>query len=163
LVILHGRFWRHEFSNFYVEPDGSFVEREFQAVKHEGHPIRQAIIMHAATPGRAKKLGGLWRLTEDELAAWNERRIDVMLELVAKKVDDWPEIAAMLLATTEQTIVEINRHHDNFWGDCSCMRCYHIGQNWLGETWMLIRRRLREGGHDEYEAHLLASVPEDAA
>ena len=68
---LSRRFWRHEFSNFCIEPDGSFVEREFQAAKYEGHPIRQAIVRRAATPRRAKKLGRLWRLTDDELIAWN--------------------------------------------------------------------------------------------
>lgn len=140
-------FWRHEFSNFCIEPDGSFVEREFQAAKYEGHPIRQAILRRAATPRKAKKLGRLWRLTDDELAAWNERRIDVMLALVDKKVDDWPELGQMLLNTGSKQIVEINNHHDNFWGDCSCNapKCrWGEGANWLGETYMLIRRRLNE-------------------
>jgi ribA/ribD-fused uncharacterized protein len=122
------------------------VEREFQAVKYEGHPIRQAIVRRCATPRKAKKLGRLWRLTEDELAAWNERRVDVMLALVDKKVDDWPDLEDLVLLTGDDEIVEINKHHDNFWGDCECGRraCREPGQNWLGETWMLIRRRLRE-------------------
>lgn len=140
-------FWRHEFSNFCIEPDGSFVEREFQAAKYEGHPIRQAILRRAATPRKAKKLGRLWRLTDDELAAWNDRRVDVMLALVDKKVDDWPELGQMLLNTGSKQIVEINNHHDNFWGDCSCNapKCrWGEGANWLGETYMLIRRRLNE-------------------
>jgi ribA/ribD-fused uncharacterized protein len=140
--------WRHEFSNFYIEPDGSFVEREFQAAKYEGHPIRQAIVRRTASPRTAKRLGRKWRLTDDELAAWNERKIDVMIALIDKKVDDWPEIAGMLLdMSIDDQIVEINKHHDNFWGDCSCMKCYHIGQNWLGEAWMLVRRRL----HQDFE------------
>lgn len=143
------RFWRHEFSNFCIEPDGSFVEREFQAAKYEGHPIRQAIVRRTATPRRAKKLGRRWRLTEDELAAWNERRVDVMVALVDKKVDDWPELAEMLMATGDDEIVEINKHHDNFWGDCLCGRraCLKPGQNWLGETYMLVRRRV----HQDFE------------
>lgn len=141
------RFWTHEFSNFMIESDGSFVEREFQAAKYEGHPIRQAIVRRCATPRKAKKLGRLWRLTEDELAAWNERRVDVMVALIDKKVDDNPNVAEILLDTDDRPIVEINRHHDNFWGDCICGRkaCAEPGQNWLGETYMLVRRRLREG------------------
>jgi predicted NAD-dependent protein-ADP-ribosyltransferase YbiA (DUF1768 family) len=95
-------FWRHEFSNFCIEPDGSFVEREFQAAKYEGHPIRQAIVRRTATPRRAKKLGRRWRLTEDELAAWNERRVDVMLSLVDKKVDDWPELGLILIGSGQR-------------------------------------------------------------
>jgi ribA/ribD-fused uncharacterized protein len=129
-----------------IEQDGSFVEREFQAAKYEGHPIRQAIVRRTATPRQAKKLGRLWRLTDDELAAWNDRRVDVMLSLVDKKVDDWPELGLILIGSGQREIVEINKHHDNFWGDCICGRpaCAKPGQNWLGETWMLIRRRLRE-------------------
>ncbi len=140
-------YWRHEFSNFMIEQDGSFVEREFQAAKYEGYPIRQAILRRCATPRRAKRLGRLWRLTEDELVAWNERRVDVMVALIDKKVDDNPEIALILVGDAQRNIVEINRHHDNFWGDCICGRkaCAEPGQNWLGETWMLVRRRLREG------------------
>ena len=140
------RIWRREFSNFYIERDGSHVEREFQAAKYEGHPIRQAIVRRTASPRTAKRLGRRWRLTEDELAAWNERRVDVMVALVDKKVDDWDYIADALLATGSAQIVEINRHHDNFWGDCLCggPKCRGKGQNWLGETWMLIRRRLLE-------------------
>jgi len=141
---LSRRIWKREFSNFYIEPDGSFVEAEFQAAKHEGHPIRQAIIRRAATPGRAKKLGRKWRLTEDELVAWNDRRVDVMVNLIDKKFDDWPELMQMLLNTGNDPIVEVNRHHDNFWGDCTCLKCYRIGQNWLGETIMLKRRQLGE-------------------
>jgi ribA/ribD-fused uncharacterized protein len=143
-------YWRHEFSNFYIEPDGSFVEREFQAAKYEGHPIRQAILRRAATPRKAKRLGRLWRLTDDELAAWNERRVDVMVNLIDKKVDDWPFIAAMLIDTGSDDIVEFNKHHDNFWGDCTCNapKCrWGEGANWLGETWTLVRRRL----HQDFE------------
>jgi predicted NAD-dependent protein-ADP-ribosyltransferase YbiA (DUF1768 family) len=156
------REWKPEFSNFHIEPDGSFVEREFQAAKYEGHPIRQAIVRRTATPRKAKKLGRLWRLTEDELVAWNERRVDIMVSLVDKKVEDWPYIEESLRRTDTVEIAEFNRHHDNFWGDCTCGRraCAEPGQNWLGETWMLIRRRLHEGGHDEYEAHWRASVPD---
>jgi ribA/ribD-fused uncharacterized protein len=129
-----------------IEPDGSFVEREFQAAKYEGHPIRQAIVRRAATPRRAKRLGRLWRLTDDELAAWNDRRVDVMVALVDNKVDTWSYIADLLLDTGHDEIVEINKHHDNFWGDCICGRraCAAPGQNWLGETWMLVRRRLQQ-------------------
>ena len=142
--IIVARIWRKEFSNFYVEPDGSHVEREFQAAKHEGHPIRQAIILRCAKPGKAKKLGRKWRLTDDELVAWNNRRVDVMVNLIDKKFDDWPELAQILLNTGNDEIVEHNKHHDNFWGDCSCIECYRIGQNWLGETIMLKRRQLGE-------------------
>jgi predicted NAD-dependent protein-ADP-ribosyltransferase YbiA (DUF1768 family) len=82
-----------------------------------------------------------------------------MLYLVDRKVDEWDYIAKLLLATGGKNIVEFNRHHDNFWGDCTCMKCYRIGANWLGETLMLIRRRLQEGApnYDEHTMHLIAA------
>lgn len=154
--------WDPIFGSFHVEPDGTFVEREFQAAKHDGYRIRQLVIMRARTPRRAKYLAWEWPLTEDEQVAWNNRRVDVMLGLVDKKVDEWPYIAEKLVATGDRNIVEFNKHHDNFWGDCTCAKCYHIGQNWLGETLMLIRRRLVEGTgypltYDEYTMHTIAA------
>jgi hypothetical protein len=151
--------WDPIFSNFHVEPDGTFVEREFQAAKYEGHRIRQLVVMRAKTPRRAKQLGREWTLTEDELVAWNNRRVDVMLYYVDRKVNDWPYVEEALIKTGDQNIVEFNRHHDNFWGDCTCMKCYKIGQNWLGETLMLVRRRLLEGApnYDEWTMHMLAA------
>ena len=154
--------WDRVFSNFHVEPDGSFVEREFQAAKYDRYLLRKAITLGAGTPRKAKNLGQRWRLTEDELVAWNERRVDVMLGFVDKKVDDWEYVQEKLIATGDHNIVEFNRHHDNFWGDCTCMKCYKIGQNWLGETLMLVRRRLVDGTpypvtYDEYMMHTLAA------
>jgi len=143
-----GKLQHNWLSNFYVEHDGSHVEGEFQAAKHEGHPWRQAIILKARTPYQAKKLGRRWKLTEDELIAWNERRVDVMLELIQKKVDDWGYIRQQLLFTDGGALIEENDWHDNFWGNCICGRpkCAKEGQNWLGETWMHIRRELIYNG-----------------
>ena len=154
--------WNPVFSNFHIEPDGTHVEGEFQAAKHDGHRIRQLVILRAEKPGRAKKLGREWRLTEDELAAWNDRRVDVMLALVDRKADEWKYVQETLLATENSQIIEFNKHHDNFWGDCTCINCYKIGQNWLGETLMLVRRRLREGVplsaiYTEETMHLIAA------
>src|SRR4051794_11513569 len=73
-------------SNFYIEDDGYSVEHKFQAAKHKGHPWRQVIIINAATPGKAKKLGRKWKLTDAELRAWNARKIEVMLKLIEDKI-----------------------------------------------------------------------------
>lgn len=137
-----GHYVHSWLSNFYVEQDGSTVEHEFQAAKHEGHPWRQAIILAADTPGKAKKLGRKWKLTEDELIAWNERKVDVMLELIRKKVADWGYIRQQLFFTNGGNLVENNTWHDNFWGNCTCLKCFRVGDNWLGETWMQVRREI---------------------
>ena len=129
--------WKPWFSNFYVEPDGTHVEGEFQAAKHFGHPWRQAVIRRS-TPKRAKKLGRRWKLNRYQLMEWEHRKNQVMYELVKAKIEDHPEIAFTLLATEGQ-IVESNTWHDNYWGDCTCLRCFRIGENHLGKILMQLR------------------------
>lgn len=160
-----GGLWRHEFSNFYVEPDGTNVEKEFQLAKHDGKPIYQLVIAKAKTPRRAKELGADLRLTKEELAAWEARRVPVMLQLVDQKAMEWDAIADALMAVNKnKPIVEYNRHHDNFWGDCTCNKpsCKKPGNNALGEIWMLIRRRLLEsrlpGMWNEQDMHLIEAI-----
>lgn len=37
-------------------------------------------------------------------------------------------------------IEEIVSWHDNFWGNCTCVKCENIeGQNWLGKLLMKVR------------------------
>lgn len=129
--------WEPLFSNFYVEPDGTHVEGEFQAAKHFGHPWRQVVIRRS-TPKRAKKLGRRWKLNRYQLMEWEHRKREVMYELVKAKIEDHPEIAFILYATSGQ-IVESNTWHDNYWGDCSCLRCFRIGENHLGKILMQLR------------------------
>lgn len=137
-------------SNFWIEPDGTCVEVEYQIEKHAGHPFRQRIILQrferTGRPADAKQLGRRFKLTPEELDDWNARRVDVMLALVGKKAADWPmEVTGPLLATGSGRIVEDNWWHDNFWGNCFCGKpsCRESGQNWLGETWEEIRRQAR--------------------
>lgn len=130
-------------SNFFIEPDGSHVEGEFQAAKHEGHPWRQNILL-SVSPGMSKRLGRQWKLTPAELKDWDRRKIGVMRELIWNKVCDWQEIEDSLVDTGDGDLVETNWWHDNYWGDCSCMRCHKIGENWLGQIWMDTRERVAE-------------------
>lgn len=133
-------------SNFYVEADGTCVECEFQADKHTGHPWRQAVIM-ASTPKRARMYGKRWTMSNYQQMEWNHRRVQVMYELVKRKIEDHPDIAVALIATDDEILVEKNTWHDNFWGDCQCLRCYHVGENHLGEIWMRLR--------DEFDAEVV--------
>jgi hypothetical protein len=127
-------------SNFYIEPDGTNVEAEFQAAKHLRHPWRVAAIMRSK-PAQAKRLGRRWKLTAAELKLWNDSKIVVMKALVSAKIEDHPEIAFALIATDDAPLVETNWWHDNFWGDCVCIRCYRTGENNLGKIWMELRDR----------------------
>lgn len=129
--------WNLFFSNFYVEPDGTHVEGEFQAEKHAGHPIRQHIIRNA-TPKVAKRLGRRWKLSDYQRMEWDHRKRQVMYELVKQKIEDHPHIH-FALATFEGDIVERNTWHDNYWGDCTCLRCFRVGENHLGRILMRLR------------------------
>lgn len=129
--------WHKCFSNFHVEPDGTHVEGEYQAEKHAGHPIRQHLIRNS-TPRIAKRLGRRWKLNSYQTMEWDHRKLQVMYRLVKRKLDDHPEIF-LVLATFDGEIVEINNWHDNFWGDCTCRRCYKIGENHLGRILMRLR------------------------
>jgi ribA/ribD-fused uncharacterized protein len=141
--------WQHSWlSNFYVEPDGSSVEHEFQAAKHAGHPWRQAVILRAATPGKAKRLGRKYLLSHEEKQDWEDRRFAVMSDLIRRKVADWGFIAQQLLFTSFGELIEENEWHDNLWGNCICDRCKVIdGQNWLGKIWMEVREELAAQAH----------------
>ena len=47
-----------------------------------------------------------------------------------------------LIATAGIDLVEKNNWHDNYWGDCSCLRCYKVGENHLGKIWMALREEI---------------------
>ena len=48
------------------------------------------------------------------------------------------------LKRTKSYIVETNYHHDNIWGDCTCIGCENIvGQNLLGKLLMEIREKIK--------------------
>ena len=130
-------------SNFYIEPDGTNVEAEFQAAKHFAHPWRVRTIKRVG-PGHAKRLGRMWPLTDEELAVWEDNKIAVMRTLVHQKVIDHPEIAMALISTGDAHICEVNWWHDNFWGNCTCIRCFKTGENHLGKIWMAVRESISE-------------------
>ena len=134
----NGKTVHNWLSNFFVEPDGTTVEAEFQAAKHSAYPWRYETILRS-TPGRAKRLGRKYVLSERELEVWDAAKVAVMHELVKRKVEDHPEIAMALISTGDANIVEQNFWHDNYWGNCTCLRCYKTGQNYLGEIWMKLR------------------------
>jgi len=131
-------------SNGYIEPDGTFVEREYQAAK-ANNPEDAAKIIACKKPfgsGGAKQLGHKVELRPD----WDEVKYQVMMRLVMKKFRDHPELAEKLLATGDALLVEGNTWHDNIWGNCTCGKpeCLNPGLNWLGHILMAVREALRQ-------------------
>jgi ribA/ribD-fused uncharacterized protein len=140
-----GSGWIHSFlSNGFTEPDGSFVEREYQACKTDDPEWSTRILAceHPFGPGGSKILGREAPLRPD----WEEVKFQVMARCVLAKFLDHPELARQLLATGDALIIEGNTWHDNVWGDCRCGRpeCSVTGTNWLGHVLMGVRETLRQ-------------------
>lgn len=132
----YGLTWRDE-----VWPTS---EHAFQAAKCVQEMDRLSIL-HADTPGQAKRLGKKIYMRHD----WEEIKVPIMEEILRAKFAS-QHMQELLLGTGEDTLVEGNRHHDNIWGDCRCgnfddehPQCLKTGTNYLGVLLMKIRGELR--------------------
>ena len=131
-------------SNFY---DRKFIwknfivttaEHAFQLEKTVDPYWRQEVV-RAATPGQAKRLGRKVTLRTD----WESVKQRMMEEIVRAKFTQHADLAAKLVATGNEQLIEGNSWHDNIWGNCKCDRCINItGKNLLGQILMKIRAEL---------------------
>ena len=125
-------------SNFYEHPISNGVitfptnEHYFQAMKTLEDDERLAIA-RAATPGQAKRMGRSVKLRPD----WESIKLDVMETAVRIKFTD-PELAAKLIATGDEELVEGNWWNDTFWGVCN-----GVGENHLGKILMKVRADIK--------------------
>jgi len=126
----------HRFlSNFFIEPDGTHVEREYQAQKCANYDdIEQFAKL---TPGQAKRLGRRVKIRDD----WEAVKVETMRMLVWQKFVDHDELAERLLATGVSLLVEGNNWGDRFWGRVN--DGMGTGENWLGKILMETREQLR--------------------
>ena len=124
-------------SNFFIEPDRTHVEGEYQAAKCI--IADDALRISLLTPTEAKKQGQLVLCRAD----WNNVRVEVMHGLVLKKFTDHLALRAQLMATGDAELIEGNSRHDTFWGRCRCN--VHKGEGWneLGKVLMRVREELR--------------------
>ena len=122
-------------SNFFIEPDGTNVEAEYQAMKC-ANPV-DAAKFDGMLPWTAKKFGRSVQMRSD----WNAVRKDVMRELVRQKFEDHEELRAALIATGDARLVEGNGWLDATWGVTRWG--LGVGKNWLGEILMEVREELR--------------------
>jgi ribA/ribD-fused uncharacterized protein len=125
-------------SNFYEHPISNGVitfptnEHYFQAMKTLEDDERLAIA-RAATPGQAKRMGRSVKLRPD----WESIKLDVMETAVRVKFTD-PELAAKLVATGDEELIEGNWWNDTFWGVCN-----GVGENHLGKILMKVRADIK--------------------
>lgn len=114
------------------------MEHAYQAAKATSL-VPAMEIRALATPGEAKRYG---RKPTDIRADWEEVKVSVMFDLVFRKFLVDGELRELLLGTDRRRLVEGNFWHDNFWGDCCCMKrpgCRDEGKNVLGGILMLVR------------------------
>lgn len=121
-------------SNFFVEPDGSHVEGEYQVAKCADPGERVLFNFQSMTPGQAKRIGQKVRMRSD----WDKAKLHVMYDLVSAKFHDHPELARKLLATGDTELVEGNNWGDTYWGMVN-----GVGENNLGKILMRVRAELR--------------------
>ncbi len=70
---------------------------------------------------------------------------EMMFDILKTKFSN-PEMKKRLLLTENKQLLNRNRHHDNYWGDCICNKCRDVeGKNILGKILMKIREELYKG------------------
>lgn len=133
-------------SNFHPSPirwhgkKWATVEHAYQAMKSPSE-LKQEWIRFSRTPGIAKYRGRtLKKLRSD----WNEVKFDLMLDLVRHKFKQNPRLAAKLLETGTRELIEGNTWNDRIWGKTRNRKGELVGQNWLGQILMKVRRELNQ-------------------
>lgn len=141
------------FSNFFdnntlqVVREGvgfSSVEAAFQAAKLDiENPKKRKTMLEVfsgLTPDGAKAFGRSVQIRAD----WEERKYDVMFNLVFQKFNNNHELKELLLSTGDAYLEETNNWHDNHWGNCTCPKCIGTkGDNYLGLILMKVRELLK--------------------
>ncbi len=126
-------------SNFYVEQSGKTLEHYYQAAKAKNTKDYMTVF-NTESPGKAKRKGRNIQCREN----WEQAKYWIMHSLVMFKFLSDPILMEKLINTKDKEIIEINRHHDNIWGDCICDRCKEKeGKNWLGEILTDVRNYVR--------------------
>jgi ribA/ribD-fused uncharacterized protein len=126
-------------SNFYPSPlvyqgiTYPTAEHAYQAQKTDKEHIKRKIAS-LPTPGQAKRYGAKIDPLPD---FWANTRESIMYQIVAAKFAD-PELAALLLSTGDEFLIESNNWGDTYWG-----RCNNVGDNRLGRILMSERNRIR--------------------
>ena len=136
----------HFLSNFY-QCDFAYegltyhtAEAAFQAQKcsNEEDKIKYTEVKN---PVAAKRMG---KKEPNLPSKWNYMRDHIMYRILLAKFSN-PELQAKLLATGYAELIEGNRHHDNYWGDCTCEKCKDKeGWNRMGINLMLVRNHYRD-------------------
>ena len=130
-------------SNFYtstIKVNGKTymsVEHAHQAHKTL-EPGMHETVRTAKTAALAKRLGQAVPVRPD----WESVKVDLMREFVRKKFES-PFLAALLLATNDAELINVN-----FWNDTHFGICRGKGSNLLGKILMEVRDELRQAARE---------------
>jgi len=118
-----------------------YLENAYQAGKSDDPAVWERFTDPLMTPGVAKREGQLLKIVHENWDAQpSPYKVEWMYELLQIKFQAaiWRR---RLLGTFQGQLVEGNTWHDNFWGDCRCLKCKNIvGQNHLGKLLMRLRK-----------------------
>lgn len=156
-AICFRRGYYYEFSNFFncdVTWRGftfGNTEAIFQCEK--SMPDRFGInaeIMKSMSGREAKKYG---RFNITLRPDWEEKKLDILLEILVQKFTQNDDLREILLGTTSKFIIEdTTGWHDNDYGRCTCPKCsVKPAGNYLGTSLMLARAFLR--GEEDCVVH----------
>jgi len=126
-------------SNFYPAASSDNAGRVYPSVEHAYQAAKanseaeRSHIAESRTPKKAKHRGSKLVPT----AGWENRKRDIMRELLLKKFSPGSELAGRLVATDDAELIEGNLWGDIFWGVCN-----GVGENHLGRLLMEIRALL---------------------
>ena len=129
-------------SNFWLEPKraNKSVEHFYQAAKAAKPEEAAEILSGETTPGQAKRLGQKVTLRAD----WDQIKDDVMEQNVRSKFNLDEDLAAKLLATGDEELIEGNTWDDKVWGAVLDEETGEWeGENRLGKLLMRIRGELQ--------------------
>ena len=110
-------------------------EHAFQAAKAK-IPLDYFKIRDAKTPGLAKRIARQCLIIDN----WDQKKIDIMREVLVSKFSQNENLKQMLLNTGNQQLIEGNTWGDIFWG---VSLKTGKGQNILGLLLMSVRSRLK--------------------
>ncbi|KAK3922789.1 Retrovirus-related Pol polyprotein from transposon 412 [Frankliniella fusca] len=121
------------------------VEHAFQAAKTHDEAEKEWIRC-AESPSEANRRGKQVTLRPD----WEEIKVTVMLNCLMNKFTPETTELRKLLETGDREIIENNYFHDNFWGNCTCIKCINTpGENVLGQLLMIIRDQEKKSQIEE--------------
>ena len=128
------------FSSFQVEYKGKTYptsEHAFQSIQFiNGNPELAEIIRNTKSAHDAQKLANDNKGKRD--SDWEERKLDVMKEILHCKVDQHPYVKKKHLQSGDREIVE-DSWRDDYWGWGETKK----GKNMLGKLWMEVREEVK--------------------